>query len=484
MGGRSTLSLGTANRSHRRLPWRRVAASCSAWRRPAIGLWLARRGAQSQEVGSKAAAEAREQPIPSVEVGPAPAGGHRADDPAAGDRSTHSSRSICTRWSPAISRRRMSISALGSRRARCWPRSTCRGTRRRSRRRRRWWNRRGPGRPGRGAHQGGPGPARGRGGRGQGGGIRSRAARSPAGSSPRNNIARVSGLVAGTGGHRPARRRADRATSRRRSPPSEPAISEILSAKAKLLAAEAAIDQAKADAAEVKASLGVAQARLDRAKVNLEYAKIVAPFDGVVTHRVVSPDVPSSARPPRAASVPLLTVKRTDLMRVVVLVPDRDVVLTKVGRSGRGQRRRPRRPIVHGDTGTDRPGRGRRADDARRDRPAQPGRPALRRDVRQGIITLGAGCQEPGRAGGLRRRAHRPIRRSRLRRSRRDRPAHRDQAGRRQRHRGRDPLRNQPGRPRSCFPPGRLWKTACASPLPHEMQSRSCRKREVHEKLR
>jgi HlyD family secretion protein len=60
---------------------------------------------------------------------------------------------------------------------------------------------------------------------------------------------------------------------------------EILSAKAKLMAADAAVDQAEADAAESRASLGVAQAREERAKANLDYAKIVAPFDGVVTHR-------------------------------------------------------------------------------------------------------------------------------------------------------------------------------------------------------
>ena len=106
--------------------------------------------------------------------------------------------------------------------------------------------------------------------------------------------------------------------------------SEILNAKAKLLAAEAAIDQAKADAAEARANQGVAEARLDRANVNLNYAKIVAPFDGVVTHRTFHPGAFI-----RAATVggeqPLLTVKRTDKMRVVVLVPDGDVVLTKLG---------------------------------------------------------------------------------------------------------------------------------------------------------
>ena len=101
---------------------------------------------------------------------------------------------------------------------------------------------------------------------------------------PRSSIARVSGLV--------AEQAADAKLADEQMSDLAAAIaaertgqSEILNAKAKLLAAEAAVDQAKADAAEARANVGVAEARLDRAKVNLDYAKIVAPFDGVVTHR-------------------------------------------------------------------------------------------------------------------------------------------------------------------------------------------------------
>jgi HlyD family secretion protein len=105
---------------------------------------------------------------------------------------------------------------------------------------------------------------------------------------------------------------------------------EILSAKAKLLAADAAIDQAEADLAESRAALGVTQAKEERAKANIDYAKIVAPFDGVVTHRTfhVGALIRSASE---GGQLPLLTVKRIDLMRVVVLVPDGDVSLTTVG---------------------------------------------------------------------------------------------------------------------------------------------------------
>ena len=134
----------------------------------------------------------------------------------------------------------------------------------------------------------------------------------------------------GKSGHHAARRRTTarpRGGDRRRA---DPATWRSRRAKAKLLAAQAAVEQAKADAAEARASLGVAEAHLDKAKVNLEYARIVAPFDGVVTHRTFHPGalIRSATEGGRQ---PLLTVKRTDLMRVVVLVPDRDVVLTTSG---------------------------------------------------------------------------------------------------------------------------------------------------------
>ena len=74
----------------------------------------------------------------------------------------------------------------------------------------------------------------------------------------------------------------------------------------------------------------MAEARLAKAKVNVEYTRIVAPFDGVVTHRAFYPGafIRSASE---GGQTSLLTVKRTDLMRVIVQVPDRDVVITNVG---------------------------------------------------------------------------------------------------------------------------------------------------------
>jgi RND family efflux transporter MFP subunit len=104
----------------------------------------------------------------------------------------------------------------------------------------------------------------------------------------------------------------------------------VQTAQARALAAAAEVDKAKADADETRAALGVAEASRDRLKVNLQYARIVAPFDGVVTHRTFHPGALIHSAM-EGGKQPLLTVKRTDLMRVVVLVPDRDVVLTAVG---------------------------------------------------------------------------------------------------------------------------------------------------------
>ncbi len=106
---------------------------------------------------------------------------------------------------------------------------------------------------------------------------------------------------------------------------------EIDVAKAKLLAAQAAVEQAEADAAEARANLGVAQAHRESARVNLEYSRIVAPFDGVVTQRSFHPGALIRSAAEGGQPQPLLTVKRTDVMRIVVLVPDRDVVLTRQG---------------------------------------------------------------------------------------------------------------------------------------------------------
>ncbi|QJW95691.1 efflux RND transporter periplasmic adaptor subunit [Frigoriglobus tundricola] len=104
----------------------------------------------------------------------------------------------------------------------------------------------------------------------------------------------------------------------------------VIASKEKALAATAKVTQAEADVDEARADVGVAEAELARSKVLLEYTVIRAPYTGVVTKRNFHAG--KGGRPgdfikaaDQGGVVPLLAVERTDLMRVVVQVPDRDV---------------------------------------------------------------------------------------------------------------------------------------------------------------
>ncbi len=103
-----------------------------------------------------------------------------------------------------------------------------------------------------------------------------------------------------------------------------------LTAHAQVAAADARVRQAHSDEMEARASVRVAEARVARARVLAGYTRVVAPFDGVVTRRTFHPGafIRSAAD---GVSEPLLTVMRTDLMRVVIQVPDLDVPLLDAG---------------------------------------------------------------------------------------------------------------------------------------------------------
>jgi RND family efflux transporter MFP subunit len=108
------------------------------------------------------------------------------------------------------------------------------------------------------------------------------------------------------------------------------ARASALMAKAQLAAAEAKVLQAKADLAEARTAIRLAEARTGRTRVINDYARLVAPFDGVITARNFHPGafIRSATE---GSGLPLLTVMRTDRMRVVVQVPDLDVALLDVG---------------------------------------------------------------------------------------------------------------------------------------------------------
>lgn len=104
----------------------------------------------------------------------------------------------------------------------------------------------------------------------------------------------------------------------------------VVTAQAQVAASLSKIDQAKSDLQNAEAEVRVAEANLAKAQVFLNYTKIVSPYDGVVTLRSFHRgDFIREAG--TGGLTPLLRVQRTDLMRVIVQVPDSDVPFVNVG---------------------------------------------------------------------------------------------------------------------------------------------------------
>lgn len=94
-------------------------------------------------------------------------------------------------------------------------------------------------------------------------------------------------------------------------------------AKAEVAVAEAGVKVAQAGAAAAEAGLRLAQTRLN-------YTRILAPFDGVVTRRLV--DAGATVGPPvPGQTAPLLTVASTDPVQVVFDVDERGAARTAAG---------------------------------------------------------------------------------------------------------------------------------------------------------
>jgi RND family efflux transporter MFP subunit len=104
----------------------------------------------------------------------------------------------------------------------------------------------------------------------------------------------------------------------------EAAKAAVEASTAKIAAADARVESSKADLEAAHANVGVSQADLEKAKVLAAYTVIKAPFDGVITNRnFFVGDFIRSA--PEGESKPLLAMAKTDKLRVVVRIPDRDV---------------------------------------------------------------------------------------------------------------------------------------------------------------
>jgi HlyD family secretion protein len=104
----------------------------------------------------------------------------------------------------------------------------------------------------------------------------------------------------------------------------------VVAAKAQSTAAQAKVDQARADLEEARSNVEVDEAALAKDKVLVDYTRITSPYDGVVTLRTfhVGDFIRSAAE---GKERPMLNVARTDKVRVVTYVPDRDVPFVDVG---------------------------------------------------------------------------------------------------------------------------------------------------------
>jgi len=104
------------------------------------------------------------------------------------------------------------------------------------------------------------------------------------------------------------------------------AQASIISAKALIVSMAAKIDGAIADVTVAESEVKVTEAELAKAKVQLGFATIPAPFDGVITDRsLYEGDYVRSPSEGGAGALPLLTIQRTDRMKVIVQIPDREV---------------------------------------------------------------------------------------------------------------------------------------------------------------
>jgi len=104
----------------------------------------------------------------------------------------------------------------------------------------------------------------------------------------------------------------------------------VLSAEAQAAASEAKIDQAKADLVNANAMVEVAEAQWQKDVVLAEYTVIKSPYDGIVTARHYWPGDFVQSRD-QGAAFPMLTVQKTNVMRVKIQVPDADVPFTNPG---------------------------------------------------------------------------------------------------------------------------------------------------------
>lgn len=103
----------------------------------------------------------------------------------------------------------------------------------------------------------------------------------------------------------------------------EKAHASVKAAEADLARDRALVLTAKANVSHARAQVRVAEAKLAQAMILVQYTRITSPYTGVVTQRTFH-DGDFVREAIRGDEAPVLSVARTDLMRVVIYLPDRD----------------------------------------------------------------------------------------------------------------------------------------------------------------
>jgi HlyD family secretion protein len=107
-------------------------------------------------------------------------------------------------------------------------------------------------------------------------------------------------------------------------------LAHIESAKARQREAEANVLTARADVTAAKAKQKVAQSDIAQAETMLTYCDLIAPFEGVVTHRNV--DKGHYVQPAGASNAqPLMVISNVSKVRVIVNVPESEAGWVDVG---------------------------------------------------------------------------------------------------------------------------------------------------------
>lgn len=104
----------------------------------------------------------------------------------------------------------------------------------------------------------------------------------------------------------------------------------VKTAEADVVAKKAKVVQAEADLIAAEANVEVAEAALQKAHEFVEFTRIRSHYNGMVTARNYHDG--AYIRPPdKGQGLPLFVVQRTDLMRVIIQVPDLDAPFCDVG---------------------------------------------------------------------------------------------------------------------------------------------------------